>query len=91
MDSEGDKIRQLATPDWAMEVLLRGSPSQIYEAGLVGADADSALTAPQLAELEALGFKTPGRPMTVTQMAQAVMAGVLSPDTQIVKERPNGF
>jgi hypothetical protein len=87
MDPHGDSIRRLATPQWAMDVLLQGNPQAISEAGLVGVDADSSLTRAQIAELEARGFKQPGRPMTVTQMAEAIMAGVLDPGTQIVRAR----
>lgn len=71
----------------AIRSLLSGDPRQIAAAGLVGTDADSRLPPEVLRDLEAAGFKEPGVPMTVTQLAQALMAGAIPPDTQIVRSR----
>jgi len=75
MDPNGDVIRSL----------LSGDPEQIAAAGLVGTDADSRLSPEVLRSLEAAGYKEPGVPMTVTQLARALVAGVIPSDTQIVR------
>lgn len=86
MNSEGDSIRSLI-----MQILLRGNPQEIADAGLVGADADAEMTDAQIAAAERAGLKSPGRPMTVTQIAQAVLAGILPPRTQIVHSEDYGY
>jgi hypothetical protein len=75
MNVDGDVIRSL----------LSGDPEQIAAAGLVGMDADSRLSPEILRSLEAAGYKEPGVPMTVTQLARALVAGVIPSDTQIVR------
>jgi hypothetical protein len=75
VNEDGDAIRSL----------LSGDPQQIAAAGLIGTDADSRFSPELIRSLEASGFKEPGVPMTVTQLAQALMAGAIPPDTQIVR------
>ena len=75
MNDDGDAIR----------VLLGGDPRAIHAAGLRGVDADAAFSPQLISQLEALGFKRPGRPMTVTELARALVEGVIPPDTQIIK------
>ena len=75
MNEDGDAIR----------VLLSGDPKAIYAAGLRGFSADAAFGPELISRLEALGFKQPGRAMTVTEMARALVAGALPPGTEIVK------
>ena len=75
MNEDGDAIRRL----------LSGDPQQIAASGLVGTDADSRFSPELIRSLENLGFKDPGAPMTVTQLARALMAGAIPPDTEIVK------
>ena len=77
MNEDGDAIR----------VLLSGDPRQIAAAGLVGADADARMPPELLRSLEEQGFKEPGVPMTVTQLARALVAGAIPSDTQIVRRR----
>jgi len=86
MASPEDNIRSLRskTPEWAMEILLRGNPQEVAAAGIRGADADAAMTTEQIAALEAAGLKAPGRPMTVQQLAMAIEAGLIPQDTRIV-------
>jgi len=74
-----------AVPRWAVEVLMRGSPEEIAANGLVGIDADSnQLTDAHRIAAEEAGLKTPGMPMTVTQLAKALLSGVIPPETKIV-------
>lgn len=89
MTSPEDNIRSLLakTPDWAMEILLRGNPQEISAAGLEGTDADAYFTPEQKARLEAAGLKAPGRPMTVQHLAMALEAGLIPQDTRIVHVR----
>jgi hypothetical protein len=81
-----ENIRRLSrgTSGRAMEILLRGNPQEISAAGLVGSDADAAMTPEQIAVLEAAGLKAPGRPTTVQQLAMAIEAGLLPERTRIV-------
>lgn len=74
-----------------MQLLLRGDPEEIAAAGLVGQDADAAMTDSQIAAAERAGLKTPGKPMTVTQIARAVLAGILPQGTKIVEAEQDGY
>lgn len=75
------------TPREILDVLLRGNPSEISRHGLVGLDADSKLPMENIAALEEMGFKMPGKPMTVQQLAMALVAGAIPPNTRIVEQR----
>lgn len=75
------------TPREILDVLLRGNPSEISRHGLIGMDADSKLPMENIAALEEAGFKMPGKPMTVQQLAMALMAGLIPPSTKIVEQR----
>ena len=76
LNTDGDAIR----------ALLSGDPQQVAAAGLRGVDADARFSPEMLRSLEAAGFKDPGVPMTVAQLARALVAGAIPPGTQIVRE-----
>jgi len=74
-----------ATPKWVVDVLLRGDPKEISANGIVGIDADSnQLNDSHRMAAEEAGMKVPGSAMTVTQLAKALLAGVIPPETKIV-------
>jgi hypothetical protein len=82
-----------ATPKWVVDVLLRGNPKEIGYNDIRGVDADSGFSVSQLQALEEAGLKEPGQAMTLTQLAKAVMAGLLPPSTRIVQHptEPLGY
>lgn len=69
----------------AIRVLLSGDPEAIQAAGLRGVDADAGFGPELIRHLEALGLKRPGRAMTVTELARALVAGAIPSDTEIVR------
>lgn len=71
------------TPKWVIDVLLRGDPDEISWQGIGGVDADAAMSVSQILAAEEAGLKEPGRPMTVTQLAKALLSGLLDPRTKI--------
>lgn len=81
------ELSSMGPANYALEVLLGGDPQAISAAGLVGVDADSRFSLDALRRLEAAGLKSPGRPMTVTELARAILSGAIPPDTQIVRRR----
>jgi len=72
------------TPKWVIDVLLRGDPAEIAWQGIGGVDADANMSVGQTLAAEEAGLKDPGRPMTVTQLAKALLAGLIEPGTKIV-------